>query len=140
MKGICNCGSVSFTVSGVMPGMYQCHCSLCQKQSGTGSNASTIVNLTNFKWDSGEDSITRWKKESGFNSHFCKNCGCPTPSPIGSKYMWVPVGLINNVSAQNVAHLNLSSKSEWDLPSEALRNYQEMPEDLEEFIQFLHSN
>ena len=138
MKGVCNCGAVSFTVSGTMPRMYQCHCSLCQKQSGTGSNASTIVNIENFKWISGKDLIKQWKKASGFSSHFCKDCGCPTPNPFGSKYMWVPAGLMNDVDSRIEAHLCLSSKSDWDLPNKALRNYQEMPEDLEEFVQFLH--
>jgi hypothetical protein len=140
MKGVCNCGAVSFTISGAIPAMYQCHCSLCQKQSGAGANASTIVSIDNFEWNSGKDAIKQWKKESGFNSHFCEKCGCPTPNPIGSKYMWIPVGLISGVNSKISAHLWLASKSAWDLPSEALRNYQQMPEDLEEFIQFLHSN
>lgn len=87
MKGVCNCGAVSFTVTGTMPRMYQCHCSLCQKQSGSASNASTIVKLSNFKWTSGTDSIKQWKKESGFNSHFCHNCGSPTPNSFGSRFM-----------------------------------------------------
>lgn len=140
MKGVCNCGSVSFTVTGTMPRMYQCHCSLCQKQSGSGSNSATIVNLDNFKWDSGTEFIKQWKKESGFSSHFCQNCGCPTPNSFGSKYMWVPVGLMSGVDSKIDAHLCLASKSKWDSPSEALRNYQEMPENLEEFVQFLHYN
>jgi len=140
MKGVCNCGAVSFTVTGNMPKMYQCHCSLCQKQSGSASNASTIVNLSSFKWTSGTDTIKQWKNESGFNSHFCKNCGSPTPNAFGSKYMWVPVGLMKNIDSTIEAHLCLASKSTWDSPTKALRNYQEIPEDLEKFIQFLHSN
>lgn len=139
MKGVCNCGAVCFTVFEPMPSMYQCHCSLCQKQSGSGSNAATIVSLNKFKWSSDTGSIKKWKKESGFNSHFCQNCGSPVPNSIGFNYMWVPAGLLNGVNSKVVAHLCLSSKSEWDHPIEALRNYEGMPENLEEFIQFLHS-
>lgn len=140
MKGSCNCGSVSFRVSGTMPAMYQCHCSLCQKQSGAGANAATILSISHFEWENDTSSIKQWQNETGFNSHFCQNCGCPVPNPIGSEHMWIPIGLIGNVKTKIVAHLWLESKSEWDLPSDVLRHYQEMPEDLEEFIQFLYLN
>lgn len=46
---------------------------------------------------------------------------------------------MNDVDSKIEAHLCLASKSSWDLPTEALRNYQEMPEDLEEFVHFLHN-
>ncbi|WP_458358993.1 GFA family protein, partial [Vibrio parahaemolyticus] len=29
MKGNCLCGEVSFELSGELPPIYQCHCSLC---------------------------------------------------------------------------------------------------------------
>ena len=140
MKGVCNCGAVSFTVSGGMPAMYQCYCSLCQKQSGAAANASTIVSVDHFEWNTGEQSIRQWKKESGFNSHFCEQCGSPTPNPLGAKYMWIPVGLMHGVSSRISAHLWLSAKSVWDSPCEAERNYQGMPDNLNEFIEFLHTN
>ena len=139
VKGICNCGDVSFEIAGDLPGMYQCHCSLCQKQSGAAANAATIVDANHFKWLTGQDSIKKWKKESGFNSHFCINCGCPTPNPIGDHYMWIPVGLISSVESNISAHLCLASKSSWDSPSDAERSYQDMPEDINEFFEFLQS-
>jgi hypothetical protein len=139
MKGLCNCGAVTFTIPGDLPAMYQCHCTLCQKQSGAGASAATIIHVDNFVWNSGTDAIRQWKKRSGFNSHFCKECGSPAPNTIGSKYMWIPMGLINNATSKVVAHLWLTSKPAWDISYKDVRNYQEMPDDLEEFIQFLHS-
>lgn len=139
MEGVCNCGTVSFSISGSLPGMYQCHCTLCQKQSGAGSNASTIVPLNTFRWLSGEESIKKWKKTTGFPSYFCEGCGSPVPNPVGSDYMWIPVGLIGDAYTNIVAHLWLSSKSDWDQPQKAIRNYEGMPEDTEEFIRFLQS-
>lgn len=139
MKGRCNCGSVTFTISGNLPAIYQCHCSLCQRQSGAGASAATIIYVENFVWNSDIDAIGQWKKQSGFNSHFCKECGSPVPNSIGSQYMWIPMGLINNAKTSVAAHLWLGSKPGWELPHSAVRNYQEMPADLEEFIQFLNS-
>ena len=54
MKGSCNCGKVSFEISGDVAALYQCHCKLCQKQSGSTSNTATIVNESDFIWGSGD--------------------------------------------------------------------------------------
>jgi hypothetical protein len=139
MKGICNCGAVSFTISGSLPAMYQCHCKLCQKQSGATANASTMVKLEQFEWSSGLEAISQWKKESGFSSHFCKNCGSPVPNPFRKQYMWIPAGLISETQSNIVAHICLNDKQDWDSPITAKRNYQNMPDDIAEFIDFLYS-
>lgn len=140
VKGSCNCGAVSFSIKDPLPAMYQCHCSLCQKQSGTGSNAATIVHRDHFSWLSGESTIKQWRKRTGFSSHFCSDCGSPVPNPVASDFMWIPVGLIGNYELEIVAHLWLSSKSNWDRPQAAVRNYDGMPEDLTEFVSFLKSH
>jgi hypothetical protein len=139
VKGLCLCGSVSFEVLGDLPNMYQCHCTLCQKQSGASSNAASIIPMNQFHWLSGTTNIKQWKKESGFNSHFCKGCGCPVPNVIGSQYMWIPFGLLDNPHTKVVANLCLSTKSGWSSVENTSRDYQGMPEDLEDFITFLNN-
>ncbi|WP_373272041.1 GFA family protein, partial [Vibrio parahaemolyticus] len=57
LKGNCLCGEVSFELSGELPPIYQCHCSLCRKVSGSSSNSALIVEASNFKWRSGEHQI-----------------------------------------------------------------------------------
>ena len=97
--------------------MYKCYCTLCQKQSGTASNAATIVRQDNFKWVSGLDAITKWQKESGFNSHFCSTCGTPVPNPIGTDLMWIPLGLIGDVEINHVVNLFEDTKPNWETDS-----------------------
>lgn len=140
MEGKCNCGAVSFTIQGALPNLYQCHCTLCQKQSGAGSNAATIIFKENFRWLKGVNKIRNWKKDTGFNSHFCEDCGSPVPNAINGKYIWIPVGLLNGVNKRIVANLWLSSKVSWNTANVALRDYEKMPENLDEFVAFLHSN
>jgi hypothetical protein len=41
MKGECLCGDVEFEIKGDLPNLYQCHCSLCRKV--TGSSAATYL-------------------------------------------------------------------------------------------------
>lgn len=141
MKGSCNCGNVSFDVSGNIAGLYQCHCKLCQKQSGSTSNTATIVKESDFKWLSGVNSISHWKKESGFTSHFCKQCGCPVPNRLReSDYFWIPMGLVENVDISITTHLCCSSKAHWDDISDKTIRHNGMPPDLDVFIKSLHNS
>lgn len=146
MKGSCNCGTVSFEVTSQVAGLYQCHCKLCQKQSGSTSNTATIIDKSDFKWLSGEDSITHWQKDTGFSSHFCKQCGCPVPNALRTMpFMWIPMGLVENADLNIIAHLCCDSKAPWDIVTsgatgsavDSAIEYEEMPENLEAFIKTL---
>ncbi|AEF54363.1 glutathione-dependent formaldehyde-activating GFA [Marinomonas posidonica IVIA-Po-181] len=141
MKGSCNCGNVSFEISGDIPDLYQCHCKLCQKQSGSTSNTATIVKESDFKWVSGTDSISHWKKDSGFTSHFCKQCGCPVPNRLREYDLyWVPMGLVENFDIKITTHLCCSSKANWENIPDGGVKHNEMPTDLDDFIKSLQKN
>ena len=135
MKGSCNCGNVKFEIIGEITGLYQCHCKLCQKQSGSTSNTATIVKQSDFNWISGVDSISHWKKDSGFTSHFCNNCGCPVPNRLrDTPYYWIPMGLVDDSDLAITTHICCSSKASWDQISEQGLKYNDMPSNLDEFI------
>ncbi|PID64765.1 MAG: aldehyde-activating protein, partial [Gammaproteobacteria bacterium] len=96
--------------------IYQCHCSLCKKQSGSSSNSATIIHTQQFEWIKGNEYIKTWKKETGFNSHFCEQCGSPVPNKFAGEYIWVPVGLLDiEDDVEVVADLCLSSHSCWHI-------------------------
>ncbi|SIP90286.1 GFA family protein [Marinobacterium stanieri] len=139
LKGECNCGAVQFSIQGPLPGLYQCHCSLCQKQSGTASNAGTLVECEYFRWESGAEFIKQWQKPSGFSSHFCRECGSPVPNRF-KDYMWVPVGLMSGITTPVVAHICVEDTPAWDQPQDTSRSYPGMPDDIDEFLQFLKSS
>ena len=79
MKGECLCGSVSFEIEGDLPNLYQCHCSLCRKATGSSANAATLVNEEHFRWLSGQSEIRSFQKPTGYRSDFCSVCGSPVP-------------------------------------------------------------
>jgi len=137
--GKCICGSVSFKVRGDMPALYHCFCTLCQKQGGTASNAATIVYSEKFQWCTGEDKIQKWHKDTGFSSHFCGHCGSPVPNIFKTKFVWIPVGLMEQVSPLVKANIWLSAKPDWANPAKLERNYDSAPEDIAEFVQYLNT-
>ena len=142
MKGSCNCGKVNFEISADITGLYQCHCKLCQKQSGSTSNTATIVKAADFVWNSGIDAISHWQKDSGFTAHFCTQCGSPVPNRLReSNFYWIPMGLVENVNISIVAHLCCNSKASWDniadSKSDSVSRYNDMPASLDDFIKSL---
>jgi hypothetical protein len=140
MQGRCLCGAVAFEVSGKLPKLYQCHCSLCRKQSGSNSTASLIIKADNFRWSIGQDHISSHVKESGFRSDFCSRCGSPVPNLLrGTKYYWVPTGLLDgDLPLQVGAHLCVASKASWDtIPANAV-TFAHLPADLVAFVAQLY--
>jgi hypothetical protein len=130
MDGKCLCGAVRFELSGVLPKLYQCHCSLCRKVSGSSSNAAFKVDLSQLAWSIGEDMIRQYESESGYKSHFCSQCGSPLPNlTANDSAWWVPVGLLEDDAGLELgAHLFVGSRASWDVIAGAGEHFDEMPD------------
>lgn len=108
MKGECLCGAVVFEIEGELPNLYQCHCSLCRKATGSNANAATFVEGKSFRWISGQSNICSFQKPTGYRSDFCSGCGSPVPNRLrGTDVIWVPAGLLEEMAVAQVAvHLH----------------------------------
>nr|WP_087025114.1 GFA family protein [Thaumasiovibrio subtropicus] len=129
------CGAVTFQLTGDLPSIYQCHCSLCRKVSGSSSNSALIVARSHFQWRSGENQIKSFATPSGFKSEFCCHCGSPVPnlSADGQSY-WVPAGLMSEpISTQVSAHVYVDSRANWDTGflSDDVDKFAQMPPAIE---------
>ncbi|MFC3852239.1 GFA family protein [Salinispirillum marinum] len=109
--------------------MFQCHCELCRKQTGTSSSSGAVVEQRNFQWLSGEHSIGKWEKSTGFTSHFCNYCGSTVPNQFrGSDLYWIPVGLLDGKDIVTVANLFECEKADWSNINSTVNSYQTKPE------------
>ena len=116
MIGECVCGSVRYVVSGKVTKLYQCHCTICQKQTGSASQTGFFVDLPYFEWLSGQDNICAFTKDSGYSVCFCKTCGSTLPNLFrtGDKY-WVPAGAFKYLQSARVEnHIFVANKAAWD--------------------------
>lgn len=119
MNGQCLCAEVQFEIKGDLPNLYQCHCSLCRKATGSAANAATFVQQQNFRWLSGQDRITSFQKPTGYRSDFCSVCGSPVPNQLrDTELVWIPAGLLEEDfdAAVNI-HLHLDSAASWERDS-----------------------
>ena len=129
MRGLCLCGEIEFEISGKVPNLYQCHCSLCRRQGGSLSNAATIIDALALHWICGRSSVASWTKSTGFRSDFCSKCGSPVPNPLRDKpYYWIPAGLLESPETLTIAvHLFVGSRASWDLTPLTGKAYDTMP-------------
>ncbi len=139
MLGSCLCGEIQFKLMNTVFNLYQCHCSLCRKQSGGAANAATLVSKSDFSWEKGTEQIRSYVKPTGFRSDFCANCGSPVPNVVGqTSYIWITAGLLDGVQKLKIiTHLFIGSKAEWEPAPIAGKNFEEGP-GVENLFQLLH--
>jgi len=77
-KGGCLCGAVRYVLKAEPRAILLCHCTHCQKQSGSILSFNLIVRETDYE-QSGETLIYADRGDSGHPAyrHFCGRCGSP---------------------------------------------------------------
>jgi hypothetical protein len=75
LQGGCLCGTVRFELSGPILLAGYCHCTHCQKRTGTGSSANCRVARESLRIVSGADRVGAFKPPSGVPKLFCQTCG-----------------------------------------------------------------
>jgi hypothetical protein len=77
IEGGCQCGRVRYRVEGKSFGLAVCHCTECQRQSGSAFGMSLAVASSAFKLHSGALKTFEVKCDSGRikTCAFCRDCG-----------------------------------------------------------------
>ncbi len=75
LTGSCGCGAVRFTVSEPPDAAAYCHCTRCQKRTGTAAQASARVTPGTVTITQGEDRLGAWTPPGGLAKAFCRECG-----------------------------------------------------------------
>lgn len=77
LVGGCMCGALRYEVSAPPLMIYNCHCTNCQKISGSAFNTSVIVAETALRFTAGEPSRVEWVSDKGTTrcGLFCGACG-----------------------------------------------------------------
>jgi len=126
--GECNCGAVSFEITSEISDVIICHCSICRRATGSNGIAVLIVNNDDFRWTSGEELITSWKKpDADWLMGFCRNCGSPVPDANDESRMFVPAGSIKDGGESLTVkhHIWVDSKAAWDEIGDSGRRHPE---------------
>lgn len=116
-EGGCLCGAVRYTIEGEPATALVCHCTHCQKQSG--SAFSTILGVPEARFALTGDPLTYCDSgESGqaVERVFCGICGSPLISRVAMApgVVWVKAGTLDDSSGfAPAAHIWTRSKQCW---------------------------
>lgn len=76
LTGGCLCGGVRFELTEPPSGAIYCHCTRCQRRTGTAAAASAAIDGRAFRIVQGAELIKGWlPPDGGYEKCFCGECG-----------------------------------------------------------------
>jgi hypothetical protein len=129
LTGGCGCGAVRFEISEPLRGAVYCHCTRCQRRSGTAASANGRTVPGSFRLVQGEEWLRAWRPEGGAEKWFCGACGSALfsraagdPSRVG-----VRLGAIDgDPQVRPSLHQFVAYAAPWEpLPADGLPRYPE---------------
>jgi hypothetical protein len=119
LEGGCGCGAVRYRLTDEPILVNNCHCTLCQRQTGTGSAVNAFIENDRLEQLSGELSEYEFETGSGGIQTVirCARCGTPLWSyypRLGRKAAAVRVGTLDDPSAVKPdAAVHVADKPAW---------------------------
>lgn len=131
VSGSCLCGEVRYEFTGPVKVFQYCHCTRCQKFTGSAHASNIIIDPDHFKWTSGEDSVGRFelKEARHFATSFCKKCGSSLPwlTQSGKAYI-IPAGTLDeDPGARPMHNIYYADRAPWYVDADTLVKYDELP-------------
>ena len=75
LTGACLCGGVRYEISEPFVSAGYCHCTRCQRRTGTAASAQGRIVPGSLRILQGEELVKEWRPEDGFGKCFCSSCG-----------------------------------------------------------------
>jgi hypothetical protein len=117
IAGSCLCGEVSYKVEGPFKGFMMCHCTRCQKASGSAHVANIFTAPENIEFLTGEDQIKRYNlpEPPAFGKNFCTNCGSVVPYLNGAgTALIIPAGTLDeDPGIRPSANIFWQNRADW---------------------------
>jgi hypothetical protein len=75
LTGGCLCGAVRFEVTEPLVSSGYCHCTRCQRRTGTAASPGARIAPGSLRVLAGEDHVKAYEPDEGFAKVFCSTCG-----------------------------------------------------------------
>jgi hypothetical protein len=98
LTGGCSCGGVRFELTEPAQAAGYCHCTRCQRRTGTAASAQARIDGRTFRLVRGEELVKSWRHpDGGFEKCFCRECGAHlfSRNPDDLTQMSVRMGAFN---------------------------------------------
>jgi hypothetical protein len=134
LSGACPCGAVRFMVNALPLLVYACHCTECQRASGSSFSLSMPVAADSFALTSGKPRPWQRKAASGVESTswFCGDCGGRIFGRRDERadVIVLRAGTLDDTSwLRPIAHIYLRSAQAWQRIPNPAECFDIVPED-----------
>lgn len=129
LSGHCGCGAVTFEIDVPLEGAAYCHCTRCQRRSGTAVQASAKVAPGSLRVTAGEELLREWSPGGGYDKVFCGECGSAmfARDPGSGELAIVRMGVIDgDPGIRPQVHQFVAYAAEWEpIPDDGLPRFDE---------------
>jgi len=131
LTGGCNCGGVRFEIDAPLTGASYCHCTRCQRRTGTGASAQGYPEPGALRITDAEDLLRAWSPPGGgWDKLFCSRCGSSLfsrPPGGGTDDMSVRLGTFDGDPGVRPQHRQfVAYAAAWEpIPQDGLPRHEE---------------
>ena len=127
LQGGCLCGTIRFEITAPFISAGYCHCTHCQRRTGTGSSVNGRVPRAGFRLLDGRDALHSFKPPTGVPKLFCGRCGSALFSgdPFSDEEVAVRLGTLDGDPGIRPGFRQFAdSAPAWEpIPQDGLKRY-----------------
>jgi hypothetical protein len=129
LTGGCLCGGVRFEISEPLGHASYCHCTRCQRRSGTAASAQARIRAGTLRLLQGEELVRAYVPDGGWHKLFCSNCGSAlfSRNPDDPELMSVRLGAFDSDPGVRPGHRQfVAYAAAWEpIPDDGLPRHPE---------------
>lgn len=129
LTGGCACGTVRYEITSPLQSVIYCHCTRCQRRSGTAASVNGRTEPGSFTVVQGEDHLRVWRPEGGSEKWYCGECGSAlySRSTDGAARIGVRMGTLDSdPGIRPSARQFVAYAASWEeIPDDGLPRYPE---------------
>jgi hypothetical protein len=129
LTGGCLCGGVRYEITEPLVSANYCHCTRCQRRTGTAASAQGRVVAGSLRIVQGEELLRAWRPEDGAAKYFCSVCGSHmwSQDPTDPEIRGVRLGSIDGDPGVRPSSRQFTSYAAvWEpIPDDGLARYPE---------------
>ena len=129
LTGSCLCGQVRFEVTEPPVSASYCHCTRCQKRTGTAASPQARIVPGSLRITAGEELVRAYRPSGGAAKEFCSECGSAlwSRNPDDPEVLFVRLGTFDgDPGIRPSDHQFVAYAAPWEeLPDDGLPRYPE---------------
>jgi hypothetical protein len=129
LTGGCGCGAVRFEIREALGPARYCHCTRCQRRTGTAASASAVIAPGSLDVTAGEEHVRGWTPPGGREKAFCELCGSALfiRDPASGEIVGVRLGAVDgDPGVRPTARQFVAYAAPWEpIPDDGLIRYDE---------------